>query len=72
MRLVETHCRSGQEAEDTASILEDDVVCRALHVALCAVQLQIGWHAGVIGGDAAMAALEQEIQALTRGASRVS
>jgi hypothetical protein len=38
-----------------------DVTCRALHVALCVVQLQIAWHSGVISGDAAMAALQQEI-----------
>jgi len=38
-----------------------DVTCRALHVALCAVQIHIAWHSGVMSGDVAMATLEQEI-----------
>jgi hypothetical protein len=39
---------------------DSDISCRALHVALSAVQLYIAWHSGVITGNAAMAALGQE------------
>jgi hypothetical protein len=38
-----------------------DATCRALDVALCAVQLSIAWHSGVISGNTAMAAHAQEI-----------
>jgi len=38
-----------------------DLTCRAMDVALCAVQISIAWHSGVISGNTAMAALSQEI-----------
>jgi hypothetical protein len=63
MRLGETHTTPEPKLEQVAalSIDDSDVTCRALHVALCAVQLSIAWHSGVISGNAAMAALGQEI-----------
>jgi hypothetical protein len=53
----------------SASRDDSDVVYRALRVALRAIQLHIAWHSGVISSDAAMDALEQEIQFESRSAS---
>jgi hypothetical protein len=63
MRLGETQPRPERKLEHVApaSIDDSDVTCRALHVALCAVQLSMAWHSGVISGNAAMAALGHEI-----------
>jgi hypothetical protein len=64
MRLGETQTISEPRGENVTPLRIDDsdLMCRALHVALCAVQLHIAWHSGVMSGNAAMAALEQEIR----------
>ena len=70
MRLGGMQTTPGPRPEHVAPLPMDDsdVTCRALHVALCAVQLHIAWHSGVISGNAAMAALEHEInETLPRG-----
>jgi len=67
MQLEETHTTWEQSAMDQGIGPRDDadLTCRALRVALCAVQLHIAWHSGTIGGDAAMATLEREIHRAT-------
>ena len=63
MRPGESQTILKPTAEHVASlpINDPDVTCRALQVALRAVQLYIAWHSGVMSGNVAMAALEQEI-----------
>ena len=67
MRLVETQrpTAGGSEQPAPHPAEELDVTCRALNVALCAVELYIVWHSGVMNGDEAMAALEQVISHTT-------
>jgi hypothetical protein len=43
-----------------------EVICQALRIAQCALQLQIAWHAGSINSDAAMTTLECEISEALR------
>jgi hypothetical protein len=52
---------SWTETPESLSNRNSDITCRALHVALCAVQVHIAWHSGVISGEVAMAAIEQQI-----------
>jgi len=40
---------------------EAEVSCEALKVALCAVQMYIAWHAGVISAEIAMGGIDREI-----------
>jgi hypothetical protein len=69
MRLVSARITSDYRPEVSAPTSEQmtDVTCRALHLALSAVRLQMAWHAGVISGDAAMEALGREMQAGSHG-----
>jgi hypothetical protein len=46
---------------DPAPTGVSDVTCRALRVALCAVQVHVAWHSGAISASTAMTTLEQEI-----------
>jgi hypothetical protein len=58
---IVTTAPGGLEGEGFPLPINDSYVsCRALHVALSAVQLYIAWHSGVITGNAAMATLGQE------------
>jgi|HubBroStandDraft_4_1064222.scaffolds.fasta_scaffold109385_1 hypothetical protein len=49
-----------------ASAGASDLTCMALRVALCAVQIQIAWHSGVISASAAMVTLQQEMAEVLR------
>ena len=72
MRTEKTQSIRGARGENIAlppPTNYSDVTCRALHVALCAVQIHIAWHSGVMSGDVAMAALEQEVSQAVFGAS---
>jgi hypothetical protein len=40
---------------------DDQVACEALHLALSVIHLDIAWHTGVIGVEAAMESLHREI-----------
>jgi hypothetical protein len=48
-----------------ASDREAEVSCEALKVALCAVQMYIAWHAGVISAEIAMGGIDREIGEVT-------
>jgi hypothetical protein len=71
MQLEEIHTTPERKVEHVAPppIDDTDVVCRALDVALCAVQISLAWHSGVISGNTAMAALSQEIFRVSPGTS---
>jgi hypothetical protein len=57
---VRVGARTGQAPD-----LEAELSCEALKVALCAIQLYIAWHAGVISAEVAMEGLDREIANVT-------
>ena len=71
MRTEKTQTMREPRAENVALPLINysDITCRALHVALCAVEIHIAWHSGVMSGEVAIAALEQEISQAVLGGS---
>ncbi len=74
MRTEKTRTIREARAENVvlASSNYSDITSRALHVALCAVEIHIAWHSGVMSGDVAMGALEQEISQAVFGSSSSS
>ena len=44
------------------SLVEGEVSCHALVLALVATQLRTAWHAGVVDGDSAMRCLDEAIR----------
>ena len=71
MRTEKTQTIREPRAENVVLPLTNysDITYRALHVALCAVEIHIAWHSGVMSGDVAMVALEQEISQAVFGSS---